>query len=651
VNAAQPSQPHVQIANSDKTSEVYPKDIPRPVSLTKSKRSRNGWTPRLECALLLAALNNKREIYLSGPGIWMAKPKNQPLLANMSSAALSSRWYAMLRRCPGRTVAETPARDRARLIMATCFAEQGDSGPERDVARGVALLDAGWLVLPPTFGGRRASKKVSSSRWIPPSIDMTRIVNEDSAVSLTHNLEATWELYMEELEQDMTDIVNEPVPSAVDEELEDEDNSEPLQEDKIGTGEMIGGSVDMLAYGNANNNSKDEGNQPAMIVDPKGLPPNQDRIISPPVTVIDVDKPQELYEPKTILSKRRMFVGKNDPRPSLSCCWCGPKNLYKPDKNSIPLCASCKYLESLGWEIFTSRRIDKMKDGSRRYDFTFVSPGPGPRMHHRSVKMFLKASTKYIVMHGGFGQESADADRMIMSAEVLEDRTKKDVPKKLPAPAAYRTRQWTPEGLRELCNSFPTLEESLTHKEGLMGLLKVNYEDWKSVFNCSAYDIAIWVLRRLSKGDISEEVQSEAPFFRPDDELLSFSDSGAPPTRFIGVVRIMEYTPDKSDCGSLQIFKRPTGKFAVEIPSLISVENSTGNMPHGGDKITGFGQRKILLRTDMAEDSAGQLYSYMYRVLFGENAKEQMRNLCNSGAGKEQLIKDTLHSFGVQSSM
>mmetsp|Transcript_9750 Transcript_9750/g.21719 ORF Transcript_9750/g.21719 Transcript_9750/m.21719 type:complete len:112 (-) Transcript_9750:960-1295(-) len=109
----------------------------------------------------------------------------------------------------------------------------------------------------------------------------------------------------------------------------------------------------------------------------------------------------------------------------------------------------------------------------------------------------------------------------------------------------------------------------------------------------------------------------------------------------------MEYSVEKTDTGSIQILKRPTGKFAVEIPSLHSPD-AVGGVSSSTEKNKGFFQKKILLRADMAEDSAGQLYSYVYRILFGCRAKEKMRALCNSGPGKQQLIKDTLHSFGVR---
>jgi len=110
----------------------------------------------------------------------------------------------------------------------------------------------------------------------------------------------------------------------------------------------------------------------------------------------------------------------------------------------------------------------------------------------------------------------------------------------------------------------------------------------------------------------------------------------------------MEYTTERDEDGSVRILKRPTGKFAVEIPSARTPDEAASDISNAIEMKPEFRPRKILLRADMAEDSAGQLYSYIYRVLYGWGAKEQMRALCNSGVGKEKLIKDTLHSFGVQ---
>jgi len=158
------------------------------------------------------------------------------------------------------------------------------------------------------------------------------------------------------------------------------------------------------------------------------------------------------------------------------------------------------------------------------YDFKFIAPDG---RSFKSVKMFLMASTKVLVPYHSDPPFVNDVDGLTVGAET--ESPTNELPEK--------NIQRTPEDLQKLCDSFPKLEESLNHEEGLVGILKHNYDDWRSFFKCNLYDIAIWVLHGLSKGDISSAVQLEAPFFRPDSELLTYSDSGVPPTRFVGVVR------------------------------------------------------------------------------------------------------------------
>mmetsp|Transcript_9750 Transcript_9750/g.21715 ORF Transcript_9750/g.21715 Transcript_9750/m.21715 type:complete len:918 (-) Transcript_9750:1401-4154(-) len=506
-----------KIILAEEKSEVYD-DLDSDLSL--DNRSGNKWTTRLECALLLAALNDKRQLYQFGPGLWMAKNKNQPSLSQFSGNDLSAKWHAMQKRRPGPTVAETPPGNRSRFVMAACFTEQGDYGSERDMARGVALLGAGWVVLPPTFGGKRASKKISSSRWIPPQINIDQINNEEYLASLAYNLETSWDNHIYELEQGFDNILK-----GIDEAEEHKNSDDSSVEGKQSQTSIYISQTEQPRDQTAGDDStiqkvEDE-------INSYQAQANTADISAWPMSTADSRK-------HSSISKRSAYVRDGDPRPSMKCYWCGPKKLYTPDKPS-PLCDACRHLKNIGWECYAFQRSQPLNNGKLHYDFKFNAPDRRP---FKSVKMFLMESTKDIVPNGKdvVTFDTTIRDDVIDVVDVpaapsnseLDDSVKDLSKNTIPRNA---------EDLRKLCDSFPTFEESLAHDGGLMGNLKTNYHDWKSLFNCTANDIAIWVLHRLSKGDISSAVQSEAPFFRPDDELSSFSDSDGPPTRFVGVIR------------------------------------------------------------------------------------------------------------------
>lgn len=148
--------------------------------------------------------------------------------------------------------------------------------------------------------------------------------------------------------------------------------------------------------------------------------------------------------------------------------------------------------------------------------------------------------------------------------------------------------------------------------------------------------ISLFALVSLSK--LPHAVQCETPFFRPRDELNVMSRKGeAPPTRFLGVSRIMESGRSGASDGKRQY----TRKFGVEFPLF---DTKLDPLVPKSATITG---RKVLIRNDLTEDVAGRLYVFMFRLLYGTAAVERMLQRTNSLAENVSFIQDTLRAFGA----
>ena len=133
-------------------------------------------------------------------------------------------------------------------------------------------------------------------------------------------------------------------------------------------------------------------------------------------------------------------------------------------------------------------------------------------------------------------------------------------------------------------------------------------------------------------------VQSETPFFRSRDELnVMGRKGGAPPTRFLGVSRIIE--SNRANSGDDK--RHYTGKFGVEFPLF---DTKVDPLVPKSATITG---RTVLIRNDLTEDVAGRLYAFMFRLLYGTAVVERMLQKTNSLAENASLVQDTLRAFGA----
>lgn len=132
-------------------------------------------------------------------------------------------------------------------------------------------------------------------------------------------------------------------------------------------------------------------------------------------------------------------------------------------------------------------------------------------------------------------------------------------------------------------------------------------------------------------------VQIETPFFRPRNEMCVPSrQEGAPPTRFLGVTRVIGSFGSEPRTG-----KQYSGDFGVEFP-LFDVDKE----PLLPQSATVKG-RTVLIRHDLTEDVAGKLFAFMYRLLYGAKAVEICLRRTNALSEQATFAQDTLRAFGA----
>ena len=112
---------------------------------------------------------------------------------------------------------------------------------------------------------------------------------------------------------------------------------------------------------------------------------------------------------------------------------------------------------------------------------------------------------------------------------------------------------------------------------------------------------------------------------------------GAPPTRFLGVSRILESNQANPNDRKRQY----TGKFGVEFPLF---DAKVDPIVPKSATITG---QTVLIRNDLTEDVAGRLYAFMFRLLYGTAVVERMLQKTNSLVENASLVQDTLRAFGA----
>lgn len=296
---------------------------------------------------------------------------------------------------------------------------------------------------------------------------------------------------------------------------------------------------------------------------------------------------------QSVCSQRKIFVSHPDPRPVASCSWCGC------EKDTNIRCPICDSMAEHGWSSFflTKDQIFRSHNNERL----------------RCVKNFLLTSTDYVVKAMNVMKEE-DRRRLIGQYETAnEQTTSNSTPQKRQRDETTTqttgfSETFIPHTSKEIIIKLPSISQLLTQDNGLEGVLKA---DVHSVYNMhfgSNANIAAKILLTLGKGDIPPEVANEVPLLRSSQSLQAFPNHGSdtPPSRFVGVFRVID--EERS--------------YAVGMPQFHIVDSDTQKGPVEPPKEATVNNGQLcLLRVGIKEEkTAGQLFAYMYRILYGTKA-------------------------------
>uniref|UniRef100_A0A7S4MQZ1 Uncharacterized protein n=2 Tax=Odontella aurita TaxID=265563 RepID=A0A7S4MQZ1_9STRA len=306
-------------------------------------------------------------------------------------------------------------------------------------------------------------------------------------------------------------------------------------------------------------------------------------------------------------------------------------------------------------------KVTRSRDpgGRDRYDYKFTDP-KGQLV--RGTKNFLKATTGLVAselsetVKPQLGEESKSSvsskkkARLHVSEQAAEqeeeDASIDAVEAKVDAPMSTIV-------------PLPTMEQLLEEERGLAGALNADKLGiWNSCYGSDS-DIALLILQSLSTGKLPHLVRYETPFFRTEEELREFPPGAgviAPPTRFVGVTRMIERRriPAQSQNSKQRFAERATGAFGVEFPIFLVKYDDIACLPGYNrhsvmdppmPKPATAGGRKVLLRADIARDDvAGQLFAFMFRLLYGDKALSDA--LIRTNSGRTSFFDDTMGAFG-----
>jgi len=172
---------------------------------------------------------------------------------------------------------------------------------------------------------------------------------------------------------------------------------------------------------------------------------------------------------------------------------------------------------------------------------------------------------------------------------------------------------------------LPTIQEIHKRENGLAGIIREDQLCSWNLRHGSNSAILLKVLQSLCWGQLPDVVKKETPLLRPYNEVSAISETGGPPPRFYGLVR----------------YAHSVKKFAIECPQLLVFrkECHTLSLPPSL-KCRG---EVVLLRVNMDEFTAGQLYVFVLRLLYGKNEVDRLHKQCQTSIS---YIQEVIASFG-----
>jgi len=308
---------------------------------------------------------------------------------------------------------------------------------------------------------------------------------------------------------------------------------------------------------------------------------------------------------KIIMTQRKRYVSKGDPRPTMYCTWCGPKLPEYADQEIA--CTVCMSLYDLGWRY----EAETYKScGKKLTVYTYYTPHHGKPV--KSVKLFLEKSTKIIKKKAMKEKENMDEDDkdeedvavvdfiVDESISMEECKDKKD-----PTEESVSS---DPEDLNDCLipgcildvkkKGLPKLEQLIVYEGGLSGALRADKLCFWNLMYGSDFAVTLRIMKPLTVGKLPSDVAFETPFGRQPEAATSSIVENISHSKYFGVTRWKD------------------NKYAVELPTL-NVDKVI-EVPFNLPRCYTTGNKPILIRADLDNEyEAGQLYAFLIRILYG----------------------------------
>eukprot|EP00562_Extubocellulus_spinifer_P014707 CAMPEP_0178571116 /NCGR_PEP_ID=MMETSP0697-20121206/17453_1 /TAXON_ID=265572 /ORGANISM="Extubocellulus spinifer, Strain CCMP396" /LENGTH=1459 /DNA_ID=CAMNT_0020205627 /DNA_START=152 /DNA_END=4532 /DNA_ORIENTATION=- len=595
------------------------------------------WTPINECILLLSGLEHPEDLAAVGPGIWMAKKSEWAFEgdAPTTSRQIRHHWEEMVHRdCKGELTGFSAVNYASHVLNAALASESA-------AAKTLALTAAGWYRVP---GGDPSCRNTMWHRPNMPLGTYVKLSENQYWRTRPQSMEQAWEAHIAQIRDGIEDawIPQERYADDVIEEVEDN-----VEEEMEGAR-----AIEEAEEGKEQESGRKEHEKK----------PRQRAAVPASHSHNEHSERSERARCERLMEIRKNSLQDGDPRPSRTCHWCGPKQydesayVLKHEEQklcfeAVPAgCEACRYLEELGWRFTFKLHIlsasDRIKKGKHHQnDSKFRTPN-GHVIY--GVKRFLEATTPLVGMEFGKNRSSetksapGQREKLVKASSMDVETSKEGSCEKsenqetevdtieIQQPTQYKQREITRPPL-------PPHSYLLKLERGLVSALAADELHLWNVNYGANSTVALHTIRSLATGKLPHAVQIETPFFRPRNEMCVPShQEGAPPTRFLGVTRVIGPFGSESRTG-----KQYSGNFGVEFP-LFDVDKE----PLLPQSATVKG-RTVLIRHDLTEDVAGKLFAFMYRLLYGAKAVERCLQRTNALSEQATFTQDTLRAFGT----
>ena len=394
------------------------------------------------------------------------------------------------------------------------------SAPPSAQAKNLALVAAGWYRI---AGG--SGLDCSKAAWHPPLLDFNDSYcrySEAQTKKLAVTLDAAWE----EHEKTIRDAIEEAwVPTT--EQTESADNEkmkvESIEDEDVVAKEKEGEEDENEAVTHKALTDTDAKKEVTVGIAPKKL---------------ESDERADWAKYGRLMKERKRMVQDGDPRPSLTCRWCGARpfdlDCYESksfdqiwEYREVPAtCKACKYLEEIGWKMNFAVKVycpSKRRNQNRKGQGVIkVIPPDGRQIE--SVKEFLRVSTS--IVSEEFSKNHALNTPSTLAADTIgkEKNTKRSskVVPSTPASAVDEPKEKSEDkGIEEIDNgggeaptpsrrlrpttkfikpALPTFDYLLTLERGLVTVLELDYlHVWNAYYGTNS-TVALCTLRSLATG-------------------------------------------------------------------------------------------------------------------------------------------------------